>query len=96
MMIPYQSSVVLTERRSQKTHTTDYRLIRTVDIFQEAEIYSVFLTTESEGARTEDFVYDVARDFREAKMFFERICDAGACAWNLREYADDLLSALTV
>lgn len=96
MMIPYQSSVVLTESRNRKDHTTDYRLIRTVDIFQEAEIYSVFLTTENEGARAEDFVYDVARDFHEAKNFFDRICDAGACAWNLREYADDLLSALTV
>ncbi len=96
MMIPDRSSVVLTESRTRESYTTCFRLIRTVDIFQEAEIFSVFLTTECEGARAEDFVYDVARDFHEAKRFFERICDDGAFAWNLRECADDLLGALTV
>ena len=96
MMVPDRSSVILTENRKQEEYMTRFRLIRTVDIFQEAEIYSVFLTTEGESTRAEDFVYDVARDFLEAKRFFERLCDVGACAWNLREYADDLLAALAV
>ena len=96
MMVPDRSSVILTENRKHEGYTTRFRLIRTVDIFQEAEIYSVFLTTEGEGVRAEDFVYDVARDFREAKRFFDRLCDACACAWDLREQADDILAALAV
>ena len=85
------SSVVLTKRKKGEDWLNSFRLVRTFDSFQEANVFSVFLTTESEGECTEDFVYDIARDFGEAKSFFDLLCKNDASATHLRELAEDYL-----
>ena len=85
------SSIVLTKRRKGGDLMNCFRLVRTFDSFQEANVFSVFLTTESDGVRTEDFIYDISRDFGEAKSFFDLLCRNDASAIHLRDIAEDFL-----
>ena len=85
------SSVILSKRRKGGDLLNCFRLVRTFDSFQEANVFSVFLTTESNGDCTEDFVYDISRDFGEAKSFFDLLCRNDASATHLREIAEDFL-----
>lgn len=85
------SSVVLTKRRKGGDLMNCFRLVRTFDSFQEANVFSVFLTTESDGVCTEDFVYDISRDFGEAKSFFDLLYRNDASAIHLRDIAEDFL-----
>ena len=85
------SSIVLTKRRTGGDLMNCFRLVRTFDSFQEANVFSVFLTTESGGKCTEDFVYDISRDFGEAKSFFDLLCRNDATATHLRDIAEDFL-----
>ena len=88
------SSVVLTKRRKEGDLTNCFRLVRTFDSFQDANVFSVFLTTESAGVCAEDFVYDISRDFGEAKSFFDLLCRNDASAIHLRDIAEDFLGDL--
>ena len=72
-----------------------FRLIRTFDAFQGADVYSVFLTTEDGGECTEDFVYDISRDYGEVKRFFDLLCRNGATATHLRELAEDFIASVS-
>ena len=85
------SSVVLTKKRKGGDLMNCFRLVRTFDSFQEANVFSVFLTTESEDECTEDFIYDISRDFGEAKSFFDLLCRNDATATHLRDIAEDFL-----
>ena len=85
------SSVILSKKRKGGDLLNCFRLVRTFDSFQEANVFSVFLTTESNGGCTEDFVYDISRDFGEAKSFFDLLCRNDASATHLREIAEDFL-----
>ena len=85
------SSIVLTKRRKEGDLTNCFRLVRAFDSFREANVFSVFLTTESDGVCTEDFVYDISRDFGEAKSFFDLLCRNDATATHLRDIAEDFL-----
>ena len=85
------SSIVLTKRREEGDLMNCFRLVRTFDSFQEANVFSVFLTTESEGEYSEEFVYDISRDFGEAKSFFDLLCRNDATATHLRDIAEDFL-----
>ena len=86
------SSVILSKKRKGGDLLNCFRLVRTFDSFQEANVFSVFLTTESNGDCTEDFVYDISRDFGEAKSFFDLLCRNDASATHLREIVEDFLS----
>ncbi len=86
------SSIVLTKKRKEGDLLNCFRLVKTFDSFQEANVFSVFLTTESDGAYTEDFVYDISRDFGEARGFFDLLCRNDATATHLRDIAEDFLS----
>ncbi|MBR6744855.1 MAG: hypothetical protein IKM00_06545 [Clostridia bacterium] len=91
-MEPYASSIVLTKKRKEGDVRNCFRLVRTFDSFCEADVFSVFLTTESEGACEEDFVYDISRDLGEAKSFFDLLCRNDASAVHLREIAEDFIA----
>jgi hypothetical protein len=84
-------SLLLSEMGEEEGVRTEYRLLSSFDGFREEEVYSVFLTTEYEGERTEDFVYDISRDFGEAKSFFDLLCRNDATATHLRDIAEDFL-----
>ena len=88
------SSILLTEMRKKDGFLTCIRLIKTFDVFQMSDIFSIFLTTQAGEIRTEDFVYDVARNFETAKRLFDILCENGASAVHLHELAEDFLSAL--
>ena len=86
-----QSSVILNEIGESGKGSTRFRLLRSFDSFEGADVFSLFLTTETDGVCTEDFVYDISRDFKEAKSFFDRLCRNEASALHLREMAEDFL-----
>ena len=86
-----QTAVMQTETRDEQGVSTRYRLIVTFDAFLGTEVFSVFLTTRRGREETEDFVYDVARDEREALHFFSRIIEYRVTALHLREIAEDFL-----
>ena len=89
------SSTLCTRRQEADGLCNCFRLIKTFDAFQGADIYSVFLTTENGTECTEDFVYDVSRDFGEVKHFFDLLCRNDATATHLRELAEDFLAGIS-
>jgi|GEM_PF-2628872 len=85
------SPVIVSVCRAGKNISTRFRLIRTFDSWKEADVFSVFLTTESAEGLTEDFVYDVTRDCDEAHRFFDMLCERDATALNLHDVTEDFL-----
>jgi hypothetical protein len=90
------SEIIFTKRREDGGILTDLRLIRTFDALWETDVFSVLMTTQTHGARTEDFVYDISRDFEEAKRFFDLLCEGKASTVHLRELAEDFLASFEV
>lgn len=90
------SEIIFTKRREDGVLVTDLRLIRTFDALWETDVFSVLLTTHAGGVRTEDFVYDISRDFDEAKRFFDMLCRGKASAVHLRELAEDFLASFEI
>ena len=84
------TAVIGTDISREEGILNRYRLIATTEA-SGAEVFSVFLTTESEDGLTEDFVYDVSRDPDEAELFFRRLVACRATALHLRDIAEDFL-----
>ena len=85
------SPVILSRSyRIQKTKNR-LRLIRTMDIFQNADTFSLFLSTESPDGFQEDFVYDISRSKEKATLIFEQLCRGKVTALSLREITEDIL-----
>ena len=68
-MMHNESSVIQTKHHLQNETVSKLRLIQTVDPFQNTDVYSLFLTTESENGCNEEFIYDISRNAQAAKAF---------------------------
>ncbi|MBQ3490812.1 MAG: hypothetical protein IJA86_09505 [Clostridia bacterium] len=86
------SSIILTQNYRENNAVSAIRLIHSVDIFQNTDVFSVFLTTESDGKQTEEFIYDISRNKRDAKKFFSLLCEQKATADSLCELAANLIA----
>ncbi|MBQ7309080.1 MAG: hypothetical protein IJW87_02780 [Clostridia bacterium] len=93
-MMHNKSSVIQTKHHLQNETVSKLRLIQTVDPFQNTDVYSLFLTTESENGCNEEFIYDISRNAQAAKAFFELLCKEKVTALSLREVAEDYLAQL--
>lgn len=90
-MTDFVSSVILTETNAENDIQNRFRLIQTADLFHNTDVFSIFLTTESNHICTEDFVYDISRDADTAKKFFRLLCKENVSALHLREAAEDFI-----
>ena len=94
-MNAYQPSIIQTEFYTRNHIHNRFRLIHTVDVFQNTDVFSVFLTTESPDGYHEEFVYDIARHPATAKEFFRLICQGDVSATSLRDIAEDFVASTT-
>lgn len=87
------SSIILTKYNRANDLQNSFRLIRTLDGFHNTDVFSIFLTTEFQNVREEEFVYDISRDADTAKEFFTLLCKENVSALHLREVAEDFISS---
>ncbi len=69
-----------------------YRLLRCVDIAQGTDIYSLFLTTETENTVDEEFLFDLSRTETAAISFYDYLIAMNVTACTLIDIASDLFS----
>ncbi len=82
------SPIILTQSYLEKGIFSFVRLIHTVDIFQNTDVFSVFMTSKSAETQTEDFIYDISRERDEAEKFFRMLCEQKATASSLQSLAE--------
>ncbi len=87
-----ESSVILTHCTAEEQVYTCCRLIHTVDTFHGGDVFSIFLTTNTDGNIDEEFVYDISREEAAAKHFFSLICREHVTACTLQDIAKDFLA----
>ena len=75
--------------RIRENVKTTYRLLRNMDAEKNADIYSLFLTTETKRHVDEEFLFDIARTESEAIIFFRKICAMNVTACTLLDAASD-------
>ena len=69
-----------------------YRLLRSLDAVHGTDLYSLFLTTETESTVDEEFLLDLARTEADAISFFEHMLAMSVTACTLIDVASDLLA----
>ena len=92
-MSAFHTCIVSSVSNTEQKIINHYRLIRTIDIFHNTEVFSVFLTTASPEDSSEAFVYDISRNSHTAEQFLDMICKNNVTALSLREIAEDFISS---
>ena len=91
-MSAFHTAVISDFSKTEDHIDNHFRLIRTMDIFHQTDVFSVFLTTRSPDGCYEEFVYDIARNYETAETFFNLICKANVTALSLCDVAEDFIS----
>lgn len=92
-MPDFCTCIISSISQKEKTISNHYRLIRTMDPFQQTDIFSVFLTTTTAEGTDEAFAYDITRNPHTAEIFFERIRKGNVTALSLNEIAEDFIAS---
>ena len=92
-MSAFHTCIVSSVSNTEYEIINHFRLISTIDIFQQTDVFSVFLTTTSPEDSSEAFVYDISRNPHTAEQFFDMICKNNVTALSLREIAEDFISS---
>ncbi len=87
-----ESAIILTKYNTEDHTINHYRLIRTMDLFQNQDVFSVFLTTDHPDGIDEEFIYDISHEENLATCFFNRICSENVTACTLAAVAHDFLA----
>lgn len=84
-----ESAVILMAQNCIDGVKNTYRLIR---IEEDETYYSLFLTTDFEGIKDEEYYHKLTTDKRIAQLLFHRIYEGGVTACTLHDVVKDLLS----
>ncbi len=89
----FHTSVIASVSHTENDVDNHFRLIRTMDVFQNTDVFSVFLTTCSPTGCYEAFVYDISRNPDIAASFFALICRENVTAVSLSDIAEDFIAS---
>ena len=87
-----ESAILFTAQTAENGVQTRYRLLRTVDPFRGDDVFSLFLTTGTQDACDEEFLYDITRDRDEAFRLLDLFCRMNVTACTVADVVSDVLA----